>query len=97
VALRNASLHAKKAYKAIKKIGHKERRIINDILHKISKAIVKEALEKDSVIVLGNLKGKRRNGKGRVFNRKLNNGFPYHKLSQFIEYKASGTEYESSR
>jgi len=40
------------------------------------------------VIVLGNLKGIRRNGRGRAFNRKLNNGFPYHRLSQFIEYKA---------
>jgi len=82
------SLALKKAYKTIKKIGHKERRVVNDIIHKISKAIVKEALENDSMIVLGNLKGIRRNGKGRKFNRKLNNGFPYYKLSQFIEYKA---------
>ncbi|MGQ9468268.1 MAG: zinc ribbon domain-containing protein [Nitrososphaerales archaeon] len=29
----------------------------------------------------------RRNGGGRRFNRKLN-GFPYHKLASFIEYKA---------
>jgi len=78
----------KKSYKAIKKIGCKERRIINDILHKISRTIVSEALENDSMIVLGDLKGIRRNGRGRAFNRKLNNGFPYHRLSQFIEYKA---------
>ena len=82
------TLALKKAYKAIKKIGRKERRVVNDILHKISRAIVNEALEYDSMIVLGNLKGIRRNGKGRAFNRKLNNGFPYHRLSQFIEYKA---------
>ncbi|MBC7113139.1 MAG: IS200/IS605 family element transposase accessory protein TnpB [Candidatus Methanomethyliales bacterium] len=84
------TLSLKKAYKAIKKVGHKERRAVNDILHKISKAIVNEALENDSIIVLGDLKGIRRNGegKGRRFNRKLNNGFPYYKLSQYIEYKA---------
>jgi len=82
------SLALKKAYKTTKKIGHKERRVVNDLLHKISRAIVNEALENDSMIVLGNLKGIRRNGKGRRFNRKLNNGFPYYKLSQFIEYKA---------
>jgi transposase len=40
------------------------------------------------MIVLGKLKGIRSNGKGRRFNIKLNNGFPYHRLSQFIEYKA---------
>jgi putative transposase len=82
------SLALRKVYKTIKKIGHKERRITNDILHKISRAIVNEALENDSMIVLGNLKGIRNNEKGRNLNRKLNNGFPYHKLSQFIQYKA---------
>jgi putative transposase len=62
--------------------------VINDILHKVSRAIVNEALENDSMIVLGNLKDMRKKGKGRKFNRKLNNGFPYHRLSKFIEYKA---------
>lgn len=81
------SLALKKAYKTIKKVGHKEGRVVNDILHKISRAIVNEALENGSMIVLGNLKGIRRNGKGRRFNRKLN-GFAYYKLNQFIEYKA---------
>jgi putative transposase len=81
-------LSLKKAYRTIKKIGYKERRITNNILHKISRAIVNEALENDSMIILGRLKGIRQNGKGRRFNRKLNNGFPYYRLSQFIEYKA---------
>jgi putative transposase len=40
------------------------------------------------MIVLGNLKDMRKKDKGRKFNRKLNNGFPYHRLSQLIEYKA---------
>jgi putative transposase len=82
------SLALKKAYKTIKKIGNKERRVVNDILHKISRAIVNEALNNDSMIVLGNLKGIRKNGKGRKFNRKLNIGFPFYKFSKFIEYKA---------
>lgn len=77
----------KEAYKTIKKIGHKERSN-KHILHKISRAIVNEALENDLLIVLGKLKGIRKNGKGRRFNRKPNNGFPYSRLSQFIEYKA---------
>jgi putative transposase len=82
------SLALKKAYKTIKKIGNKERRVINDLLHKISRAIVNEALENDSMIVLGKLKDMRKKDKGRKHNRKLNNGFPYHRLSKFIEYKA---------
>jgi putative transposase len=82
------SLALKKAYRAIKRLGHKERRVVNDILHKISRAIVDEALENGSMIVLGKLRGIRKNGKGRRFNRKLNSGFPYHRLSQFVEYKA---------
>jgi putative transposase len=80
-------LGEKKALKAIKNIGSHEQRIVNHELHKISKAIVQEALENSSLIVLGNLKGVRQNGRGRRFNRKLNS-FPYHKLASFIKYKA---------
>jgi len=36
--------------------------------------------ENDSMIVRGNLK----NSKGIKFNRKLYNGFPHYRLSQFI-------------
>jgi len=81
-------LALKKAYKAIKKIKHKERRIVDDLSHKISRAIVNEAVENGSMRVLGKLKGIRRDSKRRRFNRKLNNVFPYYKLSQFIKYKA---------
>jgi putative transposase len=82
------SLALKKAYKTIKKIGNKEKRVVNDILHKISRTIVNEVLKNNSMIVLGNLKGIRKNGKGRKFKRKLNIGFPFYKLTEFIEYKA---------
>ncbi|MEM3660216.1 MAG: transposase [Thermoproteota archaeon] len=81
------NLALKKAYGAIKKIGDKEQRMVNDILHKISREIVDEALETDAMIAMGNLKGIRENDKGKRFNRKLN-GFSYYKLGKLIEYKA---------
>ncbi|KPV65194.1 MAG: putative transposase [Candidatus Bathyarchaeota archaeon BA1] len=61
----------------VKKVGSHERRIVNHELHKISKAIVQEARETNSAIVLGKLKGIRKNGngKGRRFDRKLNSFF----------------------
>jgi len=74
--------------KAAKKIGSHEKRIVNHELHKISKVIVQEAVENNSIIVLGKIKGIRKNHKGRRFNRKLNS-FPYYKLASFIKYKAS--------
>jgi transposase len=40
------------------------------------------------MIVLGNLKDIIKKSKGRKFNRKPNNGFPYYRLGYFIEYKA---------
>ena len=80
-------LGEKKALETIRKIGSHERRIVNHELHKISKAIVQEAAESNSTIVLGDLKGLRRRRRGRKFNRKLH-GFPYRKLAWFIEYKA---------
>jgi len=77
-----------KKFKAIKKIGRKEKRIVDDLLHKISREIVNRAKEENAVIVLGNLKGIRKQNKGRKFNRKLNT-FPYYRLLKFIEYKAA--------
>ncbi|MDI6904123.1 MAG: hypothetical protein QMD13_01320 [Candidatus Bathyarchaeia archaeon] len=47
--------------RAVKKVGCHEKRIVNHELHKISKAIVQEAKETNSVIVLGKLKGVRKN------------------------------------
>jgi len=76
-----------KKFKAIKKIGNKERRAVDDLLHKISREIVNRAKEENAVIVLGDLKGIRKQNRGREFNRKLNM-FPYYRLSKFIEYKA---------
>ena len=76
-----------KKFKAIKKIGGKERRVVDDLMHKISREIIDRAKEENSAIVLGDLKGIRKQNKGKKFNRKLNS-FPYYRLSKFIEYKA---------
>jgi len=82
-------LGKKKLLKKIKEIGHKEKRKIEDCLHKISNAIVKQAKINNSIIVLGDLKGigKSAKGKGKRFNRIVNN-MPYYKLTKMIEYKA---------
>lgn len=76
--------------KTIRKISNTEKRKIKDQLHKISRAIVNQAKETNSLIVLGDIKNIRKNGKdkGRHFRRKLNI-MPFQKLSQYIEYKAN--------
>jgi putative transposase len=65
----------------------KEQRIVNDLIHKISRDIVNNAVETDSMIVIGKLEGIRKQSRGRRFNRKLNS-FPFYKLKQQIRYKA---------
>lgn len=80
-------LGEKKALETVKKIGRKEHRVVNDILHKISRETVERAIKTNSLIVFGDLKEIRRQNKGRRFNRKLNS-FPYYKLAQYIRYKA---------
>jgi putative transposase len=83
------NLGIKKANKTIKKIADTEHRKVNDQLHKISRAIVNQALRTDSLIVLGDLKGIIKNTeRGRKFNRKLNS-MPFSKLSNYITYKAN--------
>ena len=49
--------------------------------------LVQEANQTNSTIVMGKLKGIRKNHRGRRFNRKLNS-LPYYKLSSYIKYKA---------
>jgi len=73
--------------KIVKRIGNKENRCINNILHNISKEIVSLADSADSCIVWGNLKGIRKSAKGRRFNRIVSN-MPFFKLTQMIKYKA---------
>jgi putative transposase len=85
-------LGLKKGIDTIKRIGHHERRIANDIIHKITREIVNRAIETNSLIVLGKLKGLRnqekKKGRGRKFNRKLS-GFSYFKFAEYLTYKAA--------
>lgn len=80
-------LGGRKLLRVIKRIGHKEKRKVNAILHNVSKAIVDEAKRFKAVIVLGNLKGIRKNAKGRRMKRIVSN-MPYYRLTQMITYKA---------
>lgn len=79
-------LGRKEKLRTIKNIANKEKRTINDLLHKISSSIVKQA-KPDTTLALGNLKGIRNNAKGKRFNRIVSN-MPFHKLTQYITYKA---------
>ena len=97
VFLVKKTVRTKKAIDTIKRIGHHERRIANDIIHKITREIVNRAIETDSLIVLGKLKSLRNQGyvrlakgrgRGRKFNRKLS-GFPYFKFAEYLTYKAA--------
>ena len=75
----------------MKKIGSHKKRIVNDIIHNISRDIVNQAINTNAIIVLGDIKHLRMqklNTQGRKFNRKLS-GFQYYKLTQYIKYKAA--------
>ena len=79
-------LGKEKNLKQILKVKDKEKRIVNSLLHNLSKSIVMQAYKERAAIMLGNLQNLTIN-KGRIFNRKLS-GFSHYKLTQFIEYKA---------
>ena len=83
-------LGREKKQRAIKKIGDKERRTVNDELHKIAKDIVDEAGRVNAIIAIGDLNGVRNNSKGKgrkVKNRKVNS-MPFYRLKEYIKYKA---------
>ena len=80
-------LGEKKLLKEIKRFGQKERRAVNNYLHNIANAIIGLAIDTNSIVAFGELKGIRKNSKGRKFNRILSN-WAVHKLSNYIEYKA---------
>lgn len=82
-------LGQKKAFYKIKSLKNAEFLQVNHELHKISKAIVKEAKRTNAVIVLGKLKGIRKNINGSRRVRRLVNNFAYYKLVQYIKYKAT--------
>lgn len=62
-------------------------------MHRISKQIVQQAKQSQSMIVLENLKGIRKlyqkgNGQGNKYRRRMN-GWPFYELQRQIEYKAA--------
>lgn len=74
-------------FEKLKEMKGKETRRVELVLHEVSKYIVELAEDNNSIIVLGDLNGIRKGGKGKRFNR-IVNSFPFNKLSFFIEYKA---------
>ena len=83
-------LQEKGLTQAVKRIGSKERRVVDAILHRVSKRIVSLALAANSYIVLGDLTGIRHRvkGKGKRLSR-IVSSMPYHRLTKMIEYKAT--------
>ncbi|KPV65487.1 MAG: hypothetical protein AOA65_0091 [Candidatus Bathyarchaeota archaeon BA1] len=73
-------LGERKLLKAIKKVGYREKKRVNAILHKVSKDIVKGAGQSDATIVLGDLKGIRRRARGRRMNS-IVASMPYYRLT----------------
>jgi putative transposase len=82
-------LQEKGLTQVVKRIGSKERRVVDAILHRVSKRIVSLALAANSYIVLGDLTGIRQRAKGK--GKRLNHivsSMPYYRLTKMIEYKA---------
>jgi len=85
----------KRSVKGIKKkyrvMGDKEKRIMKDFDHKISRKVVDYALQHKLKIVMENLKGIRRGarrGKGSRAGNRVVNSWSFYRLQTFIEYKA---------
>jgi IS605 OrfB family transposase len=81
-------LQEKGLTQVVKRIGKKEKRIVNAILHRVSKGIVSLADSANSYIVLGDLRGIRQKNRGKRLNRIISN-MPYYRLTQMITYKAT--------
>ena len=83
-------MYFKKRQKQIIK-GHKEKRKMKDLDHKISRTIVNYALKHRLRIVVENLQGIRnsaRKGKGSKTKNRFLNSWSFYRLQQFIEYKS---------
>ena len=73
----------------LKRLAGREKRLINNICHAVSKRIVEFAIEKDvDIIGLEDLNGIRRRTKIRKKQRYDFESWVYHKLQFTIEYKA---------
>ena len=81
-------LGMKKAVDTIKIIGNHEKRIMNNIIHNISRQIVNRAIESNALITIGDIKHPRRHNGNRKFSRKLAS-FRHYSLTHYIKYKAA--------
>ena len=82
------SLQKKGKYGLVKKIKHRERRIIRDLNHKISRKIVDTADKNNVGIKLEDIKQIRKTAKSRRGFRYSLNSWSYYQLEQMILYKA---------
>ncbi len=84
------SLQRKKRIDLIRRIGRKEGRIVNQILHTIAKDVVEYAKQfPKPIIVMEKLKNIRENMNGSAkLNRRLH-AWSFRKLQTYIEYKAN--------
>jgi len=80
-------LQKNKKFSKLKKIKNREKRIIKDINHKISKKIVNIAKENKCNINLENLKGIRKAKTSKKFRYSLNS-WSFYQLGEMIRYKA---------
>lgn len=76
--------------RVVKRIGDKEKRRVDAVLHRISKEIVEMADRTTSWIAIGDLTGIRRKTekKGKRMQRIISN-MPFHRLTRMIIYKAT--------
>lgn len=81
-------LQKQKKFKAVKALKNKESRIVQDLNHKISNKVVKEAKSTKSGIVLEDLTDIRKTAKTTKKQRYALNSWSFYQLRTFIEYKA---------
>ena len=81
-------LGKKKKLKKLKSIKDREKRIVKNINHKISKALIERCIRDKSGIVLENLKQIRQTSKSRRKQRYTLNSWSFYQLAQMMEYKA---------
>jgi len=82
------NLQAKGKFSLLKKIKNRERRVIKNINHQISKRLIMEAKDNNAVVVLEKLKDIRKTAKCRRKQRYSLNSWSFYQLGDMIEYKA---------
>jgi len=82
------SLQKKGKYGMVKRIKDREKRLVRDLNHKMSREIVEIAKENKCGIRLENLKGIRKRGNQSKSFRYSLNSWSYYQLQEMVEYKA---------